>query len=139
MVFPAKVDRVNVHASVISPVVGECHYQFDSGLGRGVHDFVKSCHVNRRLAVCPTLEDDFSATCAFTTVLWKSFWNVSDILLVEAPSTEDIQASLLCGGQAQLDICLVLSSELMMFLRGDVMTYVIEREVLLHRLAHFYL
>ena len=114
VVCSAKVDRVNVHASVVGPVVRECYYQFDSGLGCGVHNFVKGCHIDRRLAVCPALEDDLSTSGAFSTILWKSFWDVSDIPVIKTPGTEDIQASLLCGGQAELDVCLVLSSELMM-------------------------
>jgi hypothetical protein len=111
VVLPTKVDGVDIHASVISPVVRECHHQLDSGLACGVDNFVKGRHINRRLAVCPALEDDLSASGAFPTILWKPFWDVSDILLVEAPSTEDIQTSLLRSGQAQLDICLVLSSK----------------------------
>ena len=116
MVFAAKVDGVNVHASIIGPVVRECHNQFDSGLARSVDHFVKGGHINRRLAVGPALEDDLSATGAFTTVLWKTFWDVRDILVVEAPSTEDVQASFLCGGQTQFDVCLVLYSGLMMII-----------------------
>jgi hypothetical protein len=116
VVFSTKVDRINVHASVVGPVVRECHYQFDSCLGCGVDNFVKGCHIDRRLAVCPALEDDLSASGAFSTVLWKSFWDVCDIFIVEAPSTEDIQAGLLCRGQAELDVCLILSSELMMII-----------------------
>ena len=41
VVFSAKVDCINVHAAVVGPVVRECHYQFDSGLGCGVDNFVK--------------------------------------------------------------------------------------------------
>lgn len=116
MVFSPKVDRVNVHASIIGPVVRECHYQFDPGLGCGVDNFVKGRHINCRLAVCPALEDDISAAGTFSTVLWKPFWDVCDILVVEAPSTEDVQASFLCGGQTQFDVCLVLCFELMMII-----------------------
>ena len=116
MVLPAKVDRVNIHASIISPVVRERDHQFDSGFGCSVDNLVKGFYVDRRLAVCPALEDDFSATGAFPTVLWKAFWDVCDILLVESPCTEDIQTSFLCGGQAQLDVCLVLSSVSMMII-----------------------
>lgn len=116
VVFSTKVDRVNVHASIIGPVIRECHYQFDPGLACGIDDFVKGRHINRRLAVCPALEDDFSPTSTLSTVLWESFRDVCDILVIEAPGTEDVQASLLCGGQTQLDVRLVLCSELMVII-----------------------
>ena len=99
VVFSTKVNSVDVHASIIGPVVREGHYQFDSGLGCGVDNFVKGRHINRRLAVRPALKDDFSATSTFPAVLWKSFWDVCDILVVKAPSTENVQASFFRSGQ----------------------------------------
>jgi len=70
MILSTKVDRVDIHASIISPVVSECNHQFDPGIGRRVDNLVEGFHIDGRLAVCPALEDNFGTPSTFTTVLW---------------------------------------------------------------------
>jgi hypothetical protein len=108
MVFPTEIDSVDIHASVVGPIIRECDDQFDAGLACSIDDFIESLDVDCRLAVRPALEDDFSASSTFTAVLWKTFRDVCDVLVIESPCSQDVQASLFRGGHAQFDIGLIL-------------------------------
>lgn len=98
MVLSTKIDSVDIHASIIGPVVCESHNELDAGLARGIDNFVESRDINRRLAILPALENDWSASSTFTAVLWKSSRIICDVLVIETPRSEDIQTSLLRGG-----------------------------------------
>jgi hypothetical protein len=81
MVFPTEIDSVDIHASVVGPIIRECDDQFDAGLACSIDDFIESLDVDCRLAVRPALEDDFSASSTFTAVLWKTFRDVTFLSL----------------------------------------------------------
>lgn len=70
MVLASKVDGVDVHASVVGPVVGECDDELDADFAGRVDDFVEGLNVYRGLAVRPALENDFSPAGTFAAVLW---------------------------------------------------------------------
>jgi hypothetical protein len=100
MVSATKVDGVDIHASIVGPVVCKSDNELDTSLSRGIDNFVKSLDVNGRLTIHPALEDDFSASGALTTMLWEPFRDVCDVLVVETPCPENVQTSLLCCSQA---------------------------------------
>jgi len=108
MVLATDVGGVDVHPAIVGPIVGEGHDQLDACIGRSVDDLVEGRHIDRPLALCPSLEDDLGTTSAFSAVLRKSVRVVGDVLFVETPSTEDLQASLDSRGHAEFDIGLVL-------------------------------
>jgi hypothetical protein len=108
MVSATKIDSVNIHASIVGPVVCKSDNELDTSFARSIDNFVKSLDVNSRLAVGPALEDDFGASGALPAVLWETFRNVCDVLVVETPCSENVQAGLFRCSQAQLNIGLVL-------------------------------
>lgn len=70
VVLSAEVDGVDVHASIVGPVVGQSDDQLHADFAGGVDDFVKSLHIDGGLAVGPALEDDFGSSSSFAAVLW---------------------------------------------------------------------
>jgi hypothetical protein len=90
MVLSTKIDGVDIHASIVGPVVGKGNNEFNASLACGIDNFVKSLDVYSRLAIGPALEDDFGASSALTTVLWETFRDVCDILVVETPCSENV-------------------------------------------------
>jgi len=69
VILSPQVDSVNVHPSVVSPVVRQRDNQLDADFRRRVDDFVETCDVDRRLAARPPLEDNFRGPSAFAAVL----------------------------------------------------------------------
>ena len=109
MVLSPQVDSVNIHAAIIGPVVRQRNDQFHTGFRRCVDDFVETADVDRRFPVRPpALEDDFCATGSFAAVLGQTGWVVGGVLVVEAPGAENVEAGFLCGGETELDVCLVV-------------------------------
>ncbi len=70
MVLATKVDRVDVHAAVIGPVVGQRNEKLDSELVSGLHNLVEAREVNRGRAVgVPQLEDDLGRAGSLAAIV----------------------------------------------------------------------
>ena len=111
VVLAAEVDGVHVHAAIVSPVVSQGDDELHAGLGGGVDDLVEGLDVHSRLAVVPLLEDDLGGAGTLVAVLGKALGVVRGVLVVEAPGAEDLEAGVLGGGEALLDIGLMLRRE----------------------------
>lgn len=98
VVLASKIDGVDVHASVVGPVVRECYDELDADFASRVDDFVEGLDVDRRLSVRPALENDFSPAGTFAAVLWQAFGDVCDVLIVEAPRAKHVQARIFGRG-----------------------------------------
>lgn len=92
MVLASEVDGVDVHSTVVSPVVGQGNNELDAGVGGAIHHPVKLSHVDSRHAVVPPLKDRLSRTSALAAILRKSVGVEGDVLIVEAPCAEDAKA-----------------------------------------------
>ena len=90
------------------PVVGKGDQKLDARLGGRVDDLVERSQVNAGLAVVPSLKHDFGGAGALAAVLGLAGRVVRDVLVVEAPRAEDVQAGLLGRREAELDVGLVL-------------------------------
>jgi hypothetical protein len=104
VILPPQVNGIHIHPSIISPVVRQRDDQFHADFRRRVDDFVKTRHVDRRLAVLPALENDFRGSRPFAAVLGQASRVVSGVFVVEAPCAEDFEAGFLCCGQAEFDV-----------------------------------
>ncbi len=90
MVLAAKVDRVDVHAAIIGPVVSERNEELNPSLVRGLYNLVEARKVNGARAVgVPHLEDDLGRAGALVAIVGQATRNVGAILVVEPPGAED--------------------------------------------------
>jgi hypothetical protein len=101
VIFPTEVGGVDVHSAVISPVVGQSDDEFHSRLLSRCHYLVKRLDVNFSLAIVPPLHDIRVVVAA---ILRKTSCDGRSVPVIEAPSTEHIQTSLLSGCKTLLDI-----------------------------------
>lgn len=111
MVFAAEVDSVNIHATVIGPVVRERDDELDSDLGRGIHNLIEAGDIDGRGPVrIPPLEDDLGRACPLPSVLRQASGHVGPVLVVESPRAENSEASLSGCCQTLLNVVLGLAS-----------------------------
>jgi hypothetical protein len=109
MVLPAQVNRVDVHAAVVGPVVGKSNNKLDADVGGGGDYSVEGINVDDRRAVGgPPLEDYFGIACAFVAILWQSVRVIGHVFVVKLPGAENSKPGSLGGSEAALDIGLVL-------------------------------
>jgi hypothetical protein len=104
MVFSAELNSVNVHTTIVGPVVCQSNEEFNIGLLSSRDYFVEGCEVDLGLAIVPPLQNVWTGTSAFTTVLWETTGDCCAISIIEAPSTHHIQSSFLGSREAFLDI-----------------------------------
>jgi hypothetical protein len=105
VILPPQVDSVDIHASVVGPVVRQRNYQLHADFRRRVDDFVEACDVDRRFAIgAPALEDNFRGPGAFAAVLRQAGRVVSSILFVESPRAEHFEAGFFGGGEAEFGV-----------------------------------
>jgi hypothetical protein len=109
VVFAAKVDRVHIHAAVVSPVVGQSNDELDANFISSLDNLVEAADVNggRSVGVEP-LEHNFGSPSALTTIVGQATRDVGAILVIETPSAENREPSLLGRFQAFLNVVLVL-------------------------------
>lgn len=88
MVATTEVDRVYIHAPVVSPVVSERDDQLDAGLLCSVDYFIERCEVDCRVAILPPLEHNARVSSTFSVIVRKAPINMSPVLIVDAPGTE---------------------------------------------------
>jgi hypothetical protein len=98
MILPPEVNRINVHPTIIRPIIRQSHNKLDPRLLRGTHNFIKRLEVNHRLPILPPLEDNLRRAGALTAVLRESALNVCHVFVVEAPCAEDVEAGVFGGG-----------------------------------------
>lgn len=104
MVLATKVGSVDIHTTVIRPVVGQGYDELDAHLRRSIDDLVEGRKIDSRLAVLEALEDNVSVPSTFVPVPRKAVWIVGDVLVVKAPSAKDGQAGIFGGLQPDLDV-----------------------------------
>lgn len=98
MVSAAQIDSVDIHATVIGPVVGQSYKKLDASLLRSLHNFVETADVNDGSAVrIPSLKYDFSRTGPFSPILRQTIGIVCTVLIVKPPGTEYRKSSFLSG------------------------------------------
>jgi len=104
VILPPQINSINIHPSIISPVVCQRDNELHADFRRRINDFVETRHVDRRLAVLPALENDFCGARAFAAVLRQAGRVVGGVFVVEAPGAEDFEAGFFGGGEAELDV-----------------------------------
>lgn len=112
MVLAAKVDSVDIHTTVVGPIVGQGNNQFTTHFLRSIDDLVERSQVDGGSAVRPGLEDDIGGSCTFVAVFRETAGDVGCIFVVEAPGAKDGETCLLASGESQFDIGLVLEEQL---------------------------
>ena len=109
MVLPAEIHRVDVHASVVCPIIGQGNYKFGPDFRRSIDNLVERLHVDGRRAIgVEPLKDHLGAARSLTTVVGEPIGHVCRVLVVEAPCSEHGEPGLLGGRQALLDVGLRL-------------------------------
>lgn len=130
MVLAAEVDRVHVHATVVSPVVRQGDDQLHSDVSSRIDHLVEALNVDRGHAVLPKLHDNLGRARALAAVLREALGIVGGVLVVEAPGAEDLQAGLLGGGEALLDVGLVaVEGEVVGVAAGEVEVLAVKLEL----------
>jgi hypothetical protein len=97
MILSPEIDGINIHSSIIGPIVRQRNNQLHADFRCRIDDFVKTGNIYRRLAILPALEYDFCGSSSFAAVLRQAGWVVGCILVVETPRAENFEAGFLCG------------------------------------------
>jgi hypothetical protein len=100
VVVEAEVGGVHVHSAVVGPVVRQGDNEFDADVRGRNDDLVELGDVDGRRTVGPPLEDSFGIARAFVAVLGIPIRIVCDVLVVEAPCTEDFESCFFAGRHA---------------------------------------
>lgn len=69
MVLPTKVDSVDIHTAVISPVIGESDDKLNADFCRRIDYLVKVGDVDGRGAIRKPLKDRIRCACTLASVL----------------------------------------------------------------------
>lgn len=97
VVLPTQVDGINIHTSVVGPIVCESDDQLDSCILCSGNHFIEWLQVDGLRPVVPALEDDLSVPSPFASVIRQPAWNCRDVLVIETPSAEHFQAGISGG------------------------------------------
>lgn len=138
VVLSTKIDSVHVHSTVISPVVGQGNDKLDVGPLRGADNLVKGLEaslavVDGWFAILPVLEVNLGRTSTLTAILGETVGIEGAVAVVEAPGTEDVEASVLGGLQAKVDVRLILYKRQCLCHGSSIgvaQTYVVEGKVI---------
>lgn len=128
MILSTKVNSVNIHTPIISPIIRQRNNKLDPSLGRSIDHSVKPLNIDRGLAILPSLKVDACITCALSSVLRETVWISRGISVVEAPGTHNVQAGLFSCRKAAQRILFVLQLIRIIHQLGLV-TYILEGEV----------
>lgn len=104
MVLATEISGVDVHTTIVCPVVGQSNNELHPGLLSSSNDLVEWLQVDLLSTVVEILHDIVGSTCALTAILRESTSDGGAILVVETPGAEDLQSGLLCSSETSLDV-----------------------------------
>lgn len=110
MVAATEVDSVNIHATVISPIVSQGQNQLHVGCFSGLNNNIELAKINLDSAIW--IEHLHSSVFSPCTVLRKTASHICFVLVVESPSADDLETSVFCSLQTDFDILVVVCSPL---------------------------
>lgn len=108
MVLSTQIDCVDIHTTIIRPIIGQCHNELDASCRRTINDPVELRYINSGLAVLPPLKHRFVRSRLTRAILWEAIRVMGDILIIESPCPEDAEACIIGDIQAGFDIILIL-------------------------------
>jgi hypothetical protein len=136
MIPSTQIHGVNVHSTVVGPVVRQGNNELDSDLvGSGDH-LVEWLDIDSRLPIIPPLENNWCATRAFASVLWQTSRDCRHVSIVETPCAEDLETGSFGSCHSEFDVGLVLTdadtqklAQAVKKRRKAVATNIVEREI----------
>lgn len=69
MVFPSEVHGVNIHATIVGPVIGKGNDELHASFGSTVDDFVEAPYIDLCLSILPCLQHDICLASALSSVV----------------------------------------------------------------------
>jgi len=100
VVSATEVDSVDIHATVVGPVVNQRNNQLTAHFLSSIDDLVERSQVDGGSTICPGLEDDIGSSCTFVAVFRETAGDVGCILVVKSPGAEDGETCLLASGES---------------------------------------
>lgn len=110
MVATAKIDSVNVHTTVISPVVGQSQNKLHVGRFSSLNNDIKLAQINLDSSI--SLEPLENSVLGTSVVLGQATRRECPVVVMESPGTDNLETSILGSFQAEFDILVVVGSPL---------------------------
>ena len=110
MVFTTEVDSIHVHATIISPVVGQSQDKLHVSSFGSFNNHIKLAQIDLDTSIL--LKPLKNSVLCTSVILWQSALREGSVVVMESPSTNNLQASILGSFKTKLDILVMVCSPL---------------------------
>src|SRR6478609_5737514 len=94
MVPAAKVDCIDIHTTIISPIVSQSQNEFHVGSLSSFNHNIKLAQINLDASVL--LKELHDSVLSTSTVLRQTTRDISPVVVVEGPGAHDFETSVFC-------------------------------------------